>query len=301
MPNLKYFPRFIQDVFVFKVYENSPINTLIGTLTSVTSSESQVAYKLVSGALNENDMNDFRLDDQNGNLYVSNLLDREKYDSITLYASASYRDKNFRSDHALIQIQIVDTNDNAPLFTRPFYEYSIYANYELGSFLFRVEATDKDAGLNAQVKFKVGSKLNFQQLNLTLIASDCGSPVSQSTKSFILLKFINENYSPPFFDSDSNLTFEMFENQQIGTVIAQIYARDNEAGFDSDIVYKLLNFNNLFELKPSEKFIAEAHSFINNAKKTNAIHLFNLAEQSKGLNLTLSVSTDYEKDVSLSL
>lgn len=121
MPNLKYFPRFIQDVFVFKVYENSPINTLIGTLTSVTSSESQVAYKLVSGALNENDMNDFRLDDQNGNLYVSNLLDREKYDSITLYASASYRDKNFRSDHALIQIQIVDTNDNAPLFTRPFY------------------------------------------------------------------------------------------------------------------------------------------------------------------------------------
>ena len=107
MPNLKYFSRFIQGVFVFK-------------------------------------MNDFRLDDQNGNFYVSNLLDREEYHSVTLYASKSYRENNFRSDHALIQIQIVDTNDNLPLFTRPFYEYSIYANYKIGSFLFRkIEVFDR--------------------------------------------------------------------------------------------------------------------------------------------------------------
>ena len=49
-----------------------------------------------------------------------------------------------------------------------------------------------------------------------------------------------------------------------------------------------------------ENFTDLMQSFVKNAKKTN-IHLFNLAEQSKGLNLSLSISTDYEKDVSFYL
>ncbi|CAF0782537.1 unnamed protein product [Brachionus calyciflorus] len=78
----------------------------------------------IDGTLNENlDMAlDFRLDELTGNLYVANYLYREKYDSITLYASVSYRDKNFSSDHVVIQIQIIDSNDNPPIFTRDSYK-----------------------------------------------------------------------------------------------------------------------------------------------------------------------------------
>ena len=116
LPNIKYFLRFTKDIFMFKLNENSLVNSLIGQLSTI-SNDNQVVYKLInSGTLNENlDMAlDFRLDELTGNLYVANYLDREKYDSFTLYISASYRDKNFRSD----QIQIIDSNDNPLVFTR---------------------------------------------------------------------------------------------------------------------------------------------------------------------------------------
>ncbi|CAF1144005.1 unnamed protein product, partial [Brachionus calyciflorus] len=96
------------------------VNSLFGHL-SIISNDNQVVYKLInSGTLNENSdaAHDFRLDELTGNLYVANYLDREKNDSFTLYISASYRDKNFRSDHALVQIQIIDSDDNPPVFTR---------------------------------------------------------------------------------------------------------------------------------------------------------------------------------------
>ena len=116
LPNIKYFLRFTKDIFMFKLNENSLVKSLFGHL-SIISNDNQVVYKLInSGILNENlDVAlDFRLDELTGNLYVANYLDREKYDSFTLYISASYRDKNFRSD----QIQIIDSNDNPLVFTR---------------------------------------------------------------------------------------------------------------------------------------------------------------------------------------
>jgi len=149
-------PRFSQDIYNFQIYENASVNTLIGTIqasspNSIASDDysSRIIYKLIQQN-NENYSNDltmlvveqqdcFKLDELTGNFYVSNQLDREKFESITLYVTATnYNDKTQLIDHAIVQIQILDVNDNAPVFTRPFYELNIYKNTKLNSYLTRM-------------------------------------------------------------------------------------------------------------------------------------------------------------------
>lgn len=116
LPNIKYSPRFTKDIYTFQIEENLPIGSLVGTLTSVysfylydNSNNNQVYYKLIPNPADASQvsLNDFKLDEQNGRLYISNELDREKYESVTLYATVAYRDKPFQTDHAIIQIQVI--------------------------------------------------------------------------------------------------------------------------------------------------------------------------------------------------
>lgn len=262
-PNTKYFPRFTRDVYSFRINENSAINSLVGSLSTV-SSDSQVIFRLTTATVVNND---FRLDDQTGNLYVANYLDRENYNSITLYASVSYRDKNFRSDHALIQIQILDVNDNAPVFTRPNYQAFIYLNTKIDDFILRVEATDQDEGLNSLIKYSLldqNSPLHVDQssgvvrlrsfidqdYNLTILASDSGSPML-STKSFIFLKYLENDKSAPIFDIE--YVFDSFQPLIAGSIVGEISARVADTEYQSDIIFKLID-TNMFKLKPSGRF-----------------------------------------------
>ena len=92
---------------------------------------------------------DFKLDENDGNLYVANKLDREIYDSVTLYVIAADNGTPQRMDRALIKIKILDCNDNAPEFTKQNYSTSVYEDSKAGTYLLRVEAVDKDIGDNA--------------------------------------------------------------------------------------------------------------------------------------------------------
>lgn len=281
-PNTKYFPRFTQDVFAFRINENSAINSLVGSLSTV-SSDGQVIFRLTTATVTNND---FRLDDQTGNLYVANYLDREKYDSITLYVSVSYRDQNFRSDHAIIQIQILDINDNVPVFTRPFYHAFVYKTTQIDEFVLRVEATDQDEGLNGLVKYsqldqtsplyidqssgvvRLKSLIN-SNFNLTIMASDSGSPML-SDKSYIILEYLDYEKSLPIFDSYH--VFEVFEPLEKGSIVGQISARVSDTEYQSDVVYKLLD-SDLFSLRPSGRF--------------NQIYLVSEYTQLSSVNLTI--------------
>jgi hypothetical protein len=87
---------------------------------------------------------------------VSGPIDRESYSKLTLYITAAYRDRpNTRPDHALVQLTVLDTNDNPPLFTRKTYQTNVYTNTARGSHLLRVEAVDRDQGANGLVQYSI--------------------------------------------------------------------------------------------------------------------------------------------------
>ena len=192
---------------------------------------------------------------------------------MTLYITASYRDRpNTRTDHAIIQLTILDTNDNSPQFTRKSYAASVYLNTPVDAYLVRVEAIDKDLDANGLVEYSLEnastqpvsidsesgvvrwqSNLSTRSdrphyLTLTVVAKDTGHP-SLASKAILLLNLIYRNKLPPHFDY-APFMFDLCELQPIGTRIGRVQARDPDAGSQADVSYKLLNSNDLFELEP---------------------------------------------------
>ena len=269
-----YSPRFTKSIYKFKTTENSPANTLIGQISAHIPSGLEyenLVYQIITvqGSLEHN--SDFSLNYKTGNLYVAtNNLDREKYDLITLYVTASV---GKLIDHAIIQVELIDANDNPPLFTRLSYNAKIYKDDMYNSYLLRVEATDKDLDKNSVIKYSIKeptpyvfidsssgvirlnkqpSQRSLKSLNLTLIAQDCGEPALASEVN-VLIQSINKKHLPPQFDRQL-LQFQLVENMPTGTIIGEIKARDPDGGLNANIVYKILRNNELFELKPSGSY-----------------------------------------------
>lgn len=95
----------------------------------------------------------FSLDVQSGpdgikypELVLEKALDREEEAFHYLVLTAFDGGDPVRSGTATIQITLVDTNDNAPVFTQPEYHISVKENLPVGTRLLTVKATDPDEG-----------------------------------------------------------------------------------------------------------------------------------------------------------
>ena len=54
-----------------------------------------------------------------------------------------------------VTIDILDENDNTPVFERPSYKAVITENRKVGSSVIQVKAVDSDFGLNGKVSYKI--------------------------------------------------------------------------------------------------------------------------------------------------
>ena len=268
-----YTPRFSQDIYILQVSEDMGPGSLIGSVfaSSLNSEDgARIVYKMITDTDGDESDNaaDFRLDENSGNLYVAKVLDREKYELVSLYVSASEMGRPHLSDHAIVQIHLLDVNDNAPLFTRPSYEIQVHLGIKTGAFLGRVEAVDRDLGMDGTVRYSLnGSDILSIDPNtgiislaralqetdqnfvlLTITATDLGqTPLVSTTRCS--LRVIERQKMAPVFDEP--FEFEVESNSAIGRTLGQIRARDPDYGVDADLTYKLLGQSDIFELKPS--------------------------------------------------
>uniref|UniRef100_A0A8W8M8J5 Cadherin domain-containing protein n=1 Tax=Magallana gigas TaxID=29159 RepID=A0A8W8M8J5_MAGGI len=85
---------------------------------------------------------------------VAKSLDREKQSTVNLAVKAYQKDKpDLRQDFAVIQINITDVNDNAPVMSQSNYSVSIPENMQNNQTVLWVHASDADEGVNAEFKF----------------------------------------------------------------------------------------------------------------------------------------------------
>ncbi len=286
-------PRFTKDLYDFTVYENASVGALVGNINAIDGDfgdNGRIKYSLDNAG-------DFKLDENDGNLYVANKLDREIYDSVTLYVIATDNGTPQRMDRALIKIKILDCNDNAPEFTKQNYSTSVYEDSKAGTYLLRVEAVDKDIGDNAVIRYsfsnpnipftidpvsgivRVSAKLDRETqdfYDISLIATDSGVPaLSSSTSLQIVILDVNDN--APNFGSNE-LVFYLLENQPIGTEIANITATDADLGPNADIVYKMLDGFDYFDIKSSGRYntVILTSKFIADYESNKNQFVFNL-------------------------
>uniref|UniRef100_A0A8C6JSB2 Protocadherin-16 n=1 Tax=Melopsittacus undulatus TaxID=13146 RepID=A0A8C6JSB2_MELUD len=193
---------------------------------------------------------------------VDQLLDREERDSYDLRVTATDSGTPpLRAESAFV-LQVMDINDNPPLFDQQEYKQSIPEVVYPGSFVLQVTARDKDQGPNGEVRYSIvhgqdvhsswfaidpatgiittAAPLDYEkdpQPQLTVLATDRGTPpLSSSAVVRVALQDVNDN-EPVFRNNFYNMSLK--ENTPVGTCFLQVTATDADSGVFGSLSYSI--------------------------------------------------------------
>uniref|UniRef100_A0A8C2U2H3 Protocadherin 11 X-linked n=1 Tax=Coturnix japonica TaxID=93934 RepID=A0A8C2U2H3_COTJA len=148
-------PAFTHSEYNFYVPENLPMYGTVGLIT-VTDADSGENAAVTLSILNGRD--NFIIDPLTGVIRPNITFDREQQGSYTFQVKAVDGGRLQRSSTAKVTINVVDVNDNRPVFVIPSSNYS----YELvpissspGSVVTKVFAVDNDTGMNAELRYSI--------------------------------------------------------------------------------------------------------------------------------------------------
>ncbi|KAM8847887.1 protocadherin alpha-3-like [Synchiropus picturatus] len=214
-------------------------------------------------------------------LVLIKALDREKQDTVHLTLTAIDGGTPAKSGTMDIIINVLDINDNAPLFSQSLYKASVFENVKLGTSIMTVNATDLDAGLNGDVVYsliagrrekgndlftideKNGILMNKKNIDfeannhfeIRVEARDgAASPLTSQAK--LLIEVLDVNDNAPEITVTSLLT-TVAEDSPSGTAVALVSVSDKDGGKNSQVQthisnkvpFKLeLNYKNYYSL-----------------------------------------------------
>ncbi|XP_077122354.1 protocadherin gamma-C5-like isoform X34 [Ranitomeya variabilis] len=269
------------EIDILDINDNSPIFSSINAIINITESipgerfQIETATDLDAG---KNGINQYKL---NPNPYFS-LFTKNRKDGtlITELVLEKSLDREEKAEHKLvltavdggdppksgstqITVNVLDINDNAPVFHQSSYRISVLENIPLNSVIIQLNATDLDEGANGDISysfdhhtldsakriFQINSKTNkiitadtldFEEsefYELYVKATDKGSPKLQGHCVIqIEVEDVNDNTPEIVFTSKTN---EVPENAPIGTVVGFITVKDKDSGKNGEIRLKL--------------------------------------------------------------
>ncbi|XP_062928641.1 cadherin EGF LAG seven-pass G-type receptor 1 isoform X2 [Mobula hypostoma] len=146
-------PQFSEKRYFVQVPENVPVNTKILQVKASDRDKGNnavVHYSIVSG----NIKGQFYIDSLNGNIDIINPLDYEtmREYSLRIKAQDGGRPPLINST-GLVMIQVVDVNDNAPIFVSTPFQATVLENVAVGYSVIHIQAIDADSGDNARLEY----------------------------------------------------------------------------------------------------------------------------------------------------
>jgi len=220
-----------------------------------------IIYEIISGNTGES----FKVENQN-DIVIKNSLDRETVNKYHLEIKAT--DNGLKLPNTInysmfnLTIDVIDENDNQPAFTKDLYEVNLKENTPVDSLVLQVQANDVDEksilsyGIEntiAQKYFYISSNngsiytkvvIDYEKVtSVTIIvtASDSGSSVLKS-KSTAYITITDENDNKPTFATNSEIT-SISEGANVGQIVYQLSATDNDAGSNGEIMYEIISGN----------------------------------------------------------
>ncbi|KAM3613454.1 uncharacterized protein V6R79_026367 [Siganus canaliculatus] len=254
-------PVFSQAVYKASLPENSPVDTVVVTVSATDADEGvngDVTYHF--GHVSDEDFNIFSIDPKSGEIKVIGTIDFEDQSSFEKRVQA--KDRLGLTSYAKVIIDITDINDNAPVINLKSLTNPIPENVSPGTEVGIINVQDRDSETNGQVRcyiqqnvpFKlVPSIKNYYSLvstgqldrevvsdyNITITATDEGSPPLSSSKS-VELSVADINDNPPVFEEQSYSAY-VSENNKPGSTLCSVSARDPDWRQNGTVIYSLLS------------------------------------------------------------
>ncbi|XP_036372718.1 LOW QUALITY PROTEIN: protocadherin-7-like [Megalops cyprinoides] len=153
-------PVFPQDTFTFHMKENLPGNSPVGMVTAMDVDEEQNGE--ISLFIREEEEGDFFI--SNDTIFSRLPLDREERESYVFVVMAVDGGDPPRSASVTVSLFVTDVNDNAPIVTFPSNgSYTLLPpSSSTGTIVRTVVARDADAGVNAELTFRLVGGNPFQ-------------------------------------------------------------------------------------------------------------------------------------------
>ncbi|KAM3612508.1 uncharacterized protein V6R79_009464 [Siganus canaliculatus] len=209
-------------------------------------------------------------------LVLQKVLDREKQSMIRLILTAIDGGTPAKSGSMTILVNVLDINDNPPVFSQTLYKASVYENVKIGTSIITLNATDLDAGENGQVLYSFSKIGRGKQIDLFAIDEKTGlitnkniidfeennafeiqvqaidkasSPLTSHAKLLIEVLDVNDN-APEI--SVTSLLNAVKEDASAGTAIALVSVLDRDGGKNGIVNCKISN-NVPFKLESNYK------------------------------------------------
>ncbi|XP_071075596.1 protocadherin beta-3 isoform X2 [Desmodus rotundus] len=252
-------PEFTQSLYEVDVLENSPINSVIVTVSASdldTGNFGTVSYAFFHTS--EEILKTFQLNPITGDIQLVKHLNFEAIKSYEVDIEA--KDGGGLSGKSTVIVQVVDVNDNPPELTLSSVTSPIPENSaETVVAIFSV--SDPDSGDNGRVTCSIENNLPFvlkpsvenfytlvsegaldrerqAQYNITITVTDMGTPPLKTQHNItVLVSDVNDN-APTF--TQTSYTLSIRENNSPALHIGSVSATDSDAGANAQVTYSLL-------------------------------------------------------------
>uniref|UniRef100_A0A3Q2CU25 Protocadherin 2 alpha c n=1 Tax=Cyprinodon variegatus TaxID=28743 RepID=A0A3Q2CU25_CYPVA len=209
-------------------------------------------------------------------LVLQKALDREKQSVIRLILTALDGGTPAKSGSMVVIVNVLDINDNAPVFSQTLYKARIYENAKLGTAIITLNATDLDEGKNGQVTYSFSEVGRGKQTELFEIDANTGtvtakknidyeenpafeiqvqasdgasSPMTSNAKLLIEVLDVNDNAPEIVITTLLNV---VKEDAPIGTAVALVSVFDKDSS-NNGIVNCKISDNVPFKLESNYK------------------------------------------------
>ncbi|TSX58293.1 Protocadherin-16 [Bagarius yarrelli] len=236
-------PVFDTMTYRVELKENTPLNNRFLQVRALgrdhsgngasSSSSTIISYHLRP----DGDAAGFGIVSDSGWLFVKSALDREAKDIYLLTVLASSGSGQLKkTGSATVRVSVTDENDNSPRFSQERVFLAVRENLPAGTGFGRVSATDRDAGLNSRLTYKLlHTDRNFQ------INSQTGTPPRSATGT-AHVTVLDENDNAPLFSHvlpGRELIIQVQEGLPAGSLLGTVQAKDPDEGENGTIFYSL--------------------------------------------------------------
>ncbi|XP_056330520.1 protocadherin-16 [Danio aesculapii] len=262
-------PVFDSLTYRVELKESTPLNTRFlqvravnrdgGITTGLSSTSAPVAYHLHP----DGDAAGFGIVSDSGWLFVKSALDREAKEMYLLTVLATSGNGQLKkTGSATVRVSVMDENDNTPRFTQERAFLAVRENLPAGTGFGRVSASDRDAGLNGRLSYRllhldrhfqinshtgeISTKLSLDRelqssYQLIVVAQDGGTPPRSATGT-AFITVLDENDNAPSFSNvqtGRELLLQALEGQPSGFLLGTVHAKDPDEGENGTIFYSM--------------------------------------------------------------